>query len=71
MRIIVWINPNSLLLAGCMLKRDDGVITWVDFHYERVNKVCNRCGIIRHSTPHYTHLNLDIERMINYQMDSI
>ena len=47
MRLRVWINPNYLLLVGCMIKRDDGVLTWIEFRYERVYKVCKRCGIVR------------------------
>ena len=71
MQFRVWLNPNSSFLASCMIKRDDGVMTWMDFRYERVYKVCKRCRIIDHFTPHYPHLNLDIERMINNQMESI
>ncbi|XWS48182.1 hypothetical protein CRYUN_Cryun13aG0051400 [Craigia yunnanensis] len=46
-------------------------MTWVEFRYERVNKVCKRYGIIGHCAPHYPYLNPDIERMINDQTDSI
>ena len=63
MRVRVWINPNNPLLAGCMIKRDDGVLTWIKFRYKKVYKVCKRCGIIGHSTPHCPHSNPEIERM--------
>ncbi|XWS61231.1 hypothetical protein CRYUN_Cryun07bG0108100 [Craigia yunnanensis] len=71
MRLKVWINPHAPLIAGCMLRMDDRVMHWVDFHYERVYKVCRRCGIIGHSSPYYPHLNPDIERMIGEQMEII
>ena len=70
MRVRVWIDRNTLLMAGSMLRCDDGVMTWVEFRYERIHTVCMRCGIIGHTAPHCPHLNLDIERMINDQIES-
>ncbi|XWS65627.1 hypothetical protein CRYUN_Cryun05aG0130000 [Craigia yunnanensis] len=71
MRVRVWINPNTPLLANCMAKRDDGVLSWVEFIYERVYKVCKRCGVIGHSALHRTFSNPNIERMINEQIEKI
>ena len=31
MKVRVWIDPNTPLMAGSMLRRDDGVMTWVEF----------------------------------------
>ena len=70
MRVRVWIDPNTPLMADSMLRRDDGVITWVEFRYERIHTVCMRCGIIGHTAPHCPHLNPDIEKMINDQIES-
>ena len=64
MRVRVWIDRNTPLMAGSMLRRDDGVMTWVEFRYERIHTVCMRCDIIGHTAPHCPHLNPDIERMI-------
>ena len=71
MRVRVWINPNYPLLTGCMIKKDHGVLTWIEFRYERVYKVCKRCGIIGHSIPHCPHSNSEIEHMINEQIEGI
>ena len=49
----------------------DGVMTWVEFRYERVHKVSKRWGLIGNFAPHYLHQNSDIERMINDQMEAI
>ena len=70
LRVRVWIDPNTPLMAGSMLRRDDGVMTWVEFRYERIHTVCLRCGSIGHTAPHCPQLNPDIERMINDQMES-
>ena len=71
MRTRVWIELGAPLLAGCMMRRDDGVMAWVGFRYESVNKVCKRCGIIEHSAPYCPHSNPKIKRVINKQMEVI
>ena len=71
MRVRVWIDPNAPLIVGWMLRQDDEVMIWVEFRYEWVHKICKRCGIIGHSTTHYPHLNLNIERMVKEQMEHI
>ncbi|XWS65330.1 hypothetical protein CRYUN_Cryun05aG0103400 [Craigia yunnanensis] len=60
-RVSVWISPNYPLLVRCMAKRNDGVLTWIEFRYERVCKVCKRYGIIGHTTPNCSHSNPKIE----------
>ena len=32
MQVRVWIDPNSPLLAGCMIKRDDGMLVWIELN---------------------------------------
>ncbi|XWS44913.1 hypothetical protein CRYUN_Cryun15aG0090800 [Craigia yunnanensis] len=54
-----------------MTKKDDRILAWVEFRYERIYKVYKRYGIIGHSTPYCPHSNPDIERMINEQMEGI
>ena len=54
-----------------MVKRDDGVLSRIEFRYERVYKVCKRCGIIDHSVLHCPRTNPKIEKMINNQMEGI
>ncbi|XWS53970.1 hypothetical protein CRYUN_Cryun10bG0046700 [Craigia yunnanensis] len=70
-RVRVWINPNYPFLASYMAKRDDGVLTWIEFIYEQIYKVCKRWGIIGHFTLHCPHSNSEIKRMINDQMEGI
>ena len=69
MRVKAWINPYAPLIAGGLLLQDDGVMIWIEFRYERVYKICRRCGTIGHTLTHCPHLNLDIKRMIGEQMD--
>ena len=71
MRVRVWLDPNEPLIAGCMLRQDDGVMVQIEFKYEKVYKFCQRCGIIGHSTAHYPYLNPEIERLINGQIENI
>ena len=71
MRVRVWIELIAPLIAGCMLHQDDSVMTWIEFRYEKVHKICRRCGIIGHTTPHCPQLNPEIERMIEFQMENI
>ena len=45
-RIRVRVDPWSLVLAGFMLRLDDGFRVWVQCRYERIHKLCKRCGLI-------------------------
>ncbi|XVF56040.1 hypothetical protein PTKIN_Ptkin06aG0085000 [Pterospermum kingtungense] len=71
MRVSVWMDTEQPLVEGCMLRRDDGVMMWLRFRYERVGKICRRCGVIRHSNPHCPFLNPEIERMIQSQLEYV
>lgn len=54
MRIKVRIDPWLLVIAGFMLRLDDGFRVWIQCRYERVHKLCIRCGLIRHSQTMHT-----------------
>ena len=69
MRVRVWIDPHTPLIAGGLHRQDHGVMIWVEFQYERVYKICRKCGTIGHTSTHYPYLNPDIKRMIGEQMD--
>ncbi|OMP07301.1 hypothetical protein COLO4_07457 [Corchorus olitorius] len=71
MRIRVWINPHKPLIAGAFYKRDDGVIDWAIFSYEKVHRFCKKCGRICHTQSQCTHLNAEIEDEVNEQMEEI
>nr|POE90448.1 hypothetical protein CFP56_43122 [Quercus suber] len=67
MRIRVKIDPWLPLIAGFILKRDDRQYTWVECRYERVFKICKRCGIIGHACPQ-CHMDMfDIEELLREQ----
>lgn len=55
MRIKVRIDPWLPLIAGFMLRLDDGSKVWIQCCYERVHKLCTRCGLIGHARGQCTH----------------
>ncbi|OMO68219.1 Zinc knuckle CX2CX4HX4C [Corchorus olitorius] len=65
MRVRVRIDPWKPLVAGCILKRTNGFISWVEFQYETIKKYCLNCGIIGHTYPICPHTNAEIETMLN------
>lgn len=64
MRIRVRVNPWIPVVSGFMLKMDNGSKTWIQCRYERVHKLCNRCGMIGHTQGQCTLSMDDIEMMI-------
>lgn len=46
MRVRLRVNPWMPVITGFTLKLDDGSETWIQCKYERVHKLCNRCGLI-------------------------
>ena len=65
MRIRVQVDPWMPLTAGFMLRLDDGSRTWVQCRYERVHKLCTRCGLIEHMRSQCNESMDMIERMLN------
>ncbi|XP_075674986.1 uncharacterized protein At4g02000-like [Castanea sativa] len=61
MRLRVPVDPWSPLLTGFMLKLDDGVRVSIQCLYERVHKLCNRCGLIGHTRSQCTYSMDDVE----------
>ena len=47
--IEVRIDPWLPLVAGFILKRDDGQYMWIECRYERIFKIFKKCGLIGHS----------------------
>lgn len=45
MRVRVQIDPWLPLFVGFMINLDDGTKQWIQCRYERVLKVCTRCGL--------------------------
>ncbi|OMP05914.1 Endonuclease/exonuclease/phosphatase [Corchorus olitorius] len=48
MRVRINVNPDEPLTPGCTLDKDDGTSQWVQFSYERIEKICLGCGLIGH-----------------------
>lgn len=63
-RAKVRIDPWLPVTAGFMLKLDDGSRVWIRCNYERVHKLCTKCGLIGHSRGQCTHCMEDIEIML-------
>ena len=49
MRLGVRIDSWMLVISGFMLRLDDGTRTWIQCRYERVHKLCTKCGLIGHT----------------------
>ena len=49
MRVRVRMDPWMPLIAGFMLRVNNGDRVWIQCRYERVHKVCTKCGLIRHT----------------------
>ena len=71
MRVKVRIDPWLLVIAGFMLKLDDGARTWIQCRYERVHKLCTRCGLIGHTRDQFTHNMEKVELMLFRQRQRI
>ncbi|KAF3959214.1 hypothetical protein CMV_015953 [Castanea mollissima] len=67
MRIRGKIDPWLPLIASFILKRDDGQYTWVKCRYERVFKICKRCGIIGQARSQCQMDMFDIEELLRDQ----
>ncbi|KAK9985047.1 hypothetical protein SO802_034572 [Lithocarpus litseifolius] len=48
-RVRVRVDPWYPLMAGFMLRLDDGSRVWIQCRYERIHKLCKRCGLIGHT----------------------
>lgn len=67
MRIKVRIDPWAPVLAGFMLRLEEGSNFWIQCRYERIHKLCNRCGLIGHTRRQCTQYMDDIERRLHRQ----
>uniref|UniRef100_A0A7N2RCH7 CCHC-type domain-containing protein n=1 Tax=Quercus lobata TaxID=97700 RepID=A0A7N2RCH7_QUELO len=64
MRARVRIDPWLPMVTGFMLRLDDGSRVWIQCRYERIHKLCIKCGIIGHTRGQCTHNMDDIEMML-------
>ncbi|XVF60004.1 hypothetical protein PTKIN_Ptkin08bG0007600 [Pterospermum kingtungense] len=70
-RVKISIDLDVPLIAGVMLRIDDGEMMWVDIIYEKIHKACRRYGILRHPSPHCLQMIPELEPIINEQMEEI
>ncbi|KAI8010504.1 hypothetical protein LOK49_LG06G02451 [Camellia lanceoleosa] len=49
LRIEVWICLEALLISGFLLKFPDGNHHWIEYQYERLCRLCRKCGKIAHT----------------------
>ena len=66
MRVKVKVDP-WLPVTGFNLRTDEGFHFWIQCRYERVHKLCNRCGLIGHTRRQCTQCMDDIERSLYRQ----
>ena len=71
MRIRVRVDPWMPLVAGFMLRLDNGDRIWIQCRYERVYKVCTKCGLIGHNRPQCTYLLSEVEHFLHTQRQRI
>ncbi|XVF75031.1 hypothetical protein PTKIN_Ptkin13bG0156300 [Pterospermum kingtungense] len=50
MHVRVLIDLEAPLVTGAVLRRDDGILVWIDFRYKHMFKVCCLCGMIGHKS---------------------
>ena len=67
MRIKVRVDPWLPVIVGFIIKMDEGSSLWIQCRYERVHKLCTRCGVIGHTRKQCTHSMDDVERMLYRQ----
>nr|POF06586.1 hypothetical protein CFP56_17320 [Quercus suber] len=71
MRIRVRVDPWLPVVSGFMLRLDDGSKVWIQCRYERVHKLCNRCGMIGHTRSQCSQSMEDVEMMLFRQRHNI
>ena len=71
MQVKVRIDPWLLVIARFMLRLDDGSRVWIQCYYERVHKLCIRCGLIGHTRGQCTRNTEDVELMLFKQRQRI
>lgn len=64
MRVRVRVNPWMPVITGFTQKLDDGSKIWIQCKYERVHKLCNRCGLSGHTRSQCTQSMEDVEMML-------
>ena len=67
MRVKVRVDPWLPVITSFSLRTDEGSNFWIQCRYERVHKLCTRCGLIGHTQRQCTHCIDDIKRSLYRQ----
>lgn len=67
----VQIETVQPLMMGFYLKLDNGVTIWIQFRYERVFRICQKCGCIRHIARDCTKPKEHVQAAIDVHKDEI
>ncbi|CAI9090294.1 OLC1v1025041C1 [Oldenlandia corymbosa var. corymbosa] len=60
LRARVWVDLREPLLPGFYLQLFNGRMVWIQCRYERIYKICRRCGLVGHPLMRCPHQNEDI-----------
>ena len=71
LRAKVQIDLWMPVFSGFMLRLDDGTRTWIQRRYERVHKLCTRCGLIGHTRGQCNENLVEVERLLIRQRNRI
>ena len=64
LQVRVSLDPWMPLISGFILRLDDGSRTWIQCRYERVHKLCTRCGLIGHTRRQCNESMDEVERCL-------
>ena len=67
MHVRVRLDPWMPVISGFMLRLDDGSRMWIHCRYERVHKLCTRCGLISHTRRQCSESMDKVERNLIHQ----
>ncbi|OMP03520.1 hypothetical protein COLO4_10358 [Corchorus olitorius] len=71
LRVRIALDPRQPLASGCTLEKDDGMMQWVDFSYEKINKLYLSCGMLGHTHPYSLRDAVEVDRMVRQRMRPI
>ncbi|OMO86897.1 hypothetical protein COLO4_20867 [Corchorus olitorius] len=71
LRVRIALDPRQPLAAGCTLEMDDGTVRWINFSYEKVNKLCLSCGMLGHTHPYCSKDAVEVDRLARQRMRPI
>ena len=71
MQVRVHLDPWMPIISRFILRLDDGSRTWIQCRYEKVHKLCTRCGLIGHTKGQCNESLDEVERCLIRQRQHI